>query len=107
MSLALQHTAQGIAFWIHVSPRAKREGVGGVHGDALKVVTKAPPVDGEANASCVQLLAEALAIPRKRVLIDAGSTGRRKRVHLVAADKSECQKLEASLHALANSKDLR
>ena len=107
MSLTIQHTAQGIAFWIHVTPRAKRESVGGMHGDALKVVTKAPPVDGQANASCVQLLAEALTIPRKRILLDADSTGRRKRVHLVSEGKSDCEKLEAQLHALASSKNLR
>ncbi len=103
MSLLIQRTPDGIAFWIHVTPRAKRECVGGVRGDALKVVTQAPPVDGQANARCVQLLAEALSIPRKTILLDADSTGRRKRVRILG----ECDALEARLCALANSSDLR
>ncbi len=103
MSLSIERTRDGIAFWIHVTPRAKRECVGGTHGDALKVVTKAPPVDGEANASCVELLADAFVLPRKKILLDASSTGRRKRVRVLGEGES----LEARLRALANSDDLR
>ena len=39
--------ASELGFWIHVSPRARREGVGGRHGDALRVAVKEPPVNGK------------------------------------------------------------
>ncbi|MBW2240565.1 MAG: DUF167 domain-containing protein [Deltaproteobacteria bacterium] len=72
----------GFAFWIHVSPRAKRPSVGGLHGDALRVAVAAVPEAGRANAACVRALAEAFQVPRRRVELDPGSRHRRKRVRI-------------------------
>lgn len=80
--LELQRRADGVAFWIHVTPRAARERIGGVHGGALRVSVREPPVEGAANAGCVQLLARALAAPRRAIDIDPGAKGRRKRVRV-------------------------
>jgi uncharacterized protein (TIGR00251 family) len=73
-------SAAGLAFWIHVSPGAKREAVGGVHGDALRVAVQAPPVEGRANTACVEALASAFGVKRAVVMLDPGARGRRKRV---------------------------
>ena len=43
-SPSFSRTATGIAFWIHVSPRSKRAGVGGSYGGALRVAAGEPPV---------------------------------------------------------------
>jgi uncharacterized protein (TIGR00251 family) len=72
----------GFSFWIHVSPRARREGVGGRHGDALRVAVRAAPEAGRANAACVAALAEAFGVARADVTLDPRSSGRRKRVRI-------------------------
>jgi uncharacterized protein (TIGR00251 family) len=80
--LRVSETSDGVAFWIHVTPRAKRAAVAGCHGDALRVAVAAPPVAGLANAACVQALAEALGVKGSDVELDPGSKARRKRVRV-------------------------
>jgi uncharacterized protein (TIGR00251 family) len=69
-----------VSFVIHVSPRARKARVGGLHGDALRVAVTAAPVEGEANRACVAALAEALGLRREALRIASGQRGRRKRV---------------------------
>lgn len=95
--LDVRQRAGAVSFWIHVSPRAARAGVGGVHGDALRVAVREPPVEGKANAACVRALAEALGVPRAAVSLDPGAKGRRKRVEVAG----EPAALAARLAALA------
>lgn len=82
--MPVTHTAAaaGIAFWIHVSPGARREAVGGAHGDALRVAVQAPPVEGRANAACIEALAAAFGVKRGAVALDPAARGRRKRVSI-------------------------
>jgi uncharacterized protein (TIGR00251 family) len=82
LSRAGPESGDALRFWIHVTPRARRELVGGRHGDALRVAVKEPPVDGKANAACSRALAEAFGVPRARVDLDPGARGRRKRVSI-------------------------
>src|SRR5208337_937282 len=81
-SPSLSVTATGIAFWIHVSPRSTREEVGGQHGDALRVFVREPPAEGQANAACARVLAQALGVAKGCVALDLGARGRRKRVRV-------------------------
>jgi uncharacterized protein (TIGR00251 family) len=71
-----------VRFAVRVQPRASRTGVEGVHGDALKVRVNAPPVDGAANEAVVEVLAEALGVPRRAVRIVAGESSRSKVVEV-------------------------
>ncbi|HEY8153026.1 MAG TPA: DUF167 domain-containing protein [Myxococcota bacterium] len=80
--LALAVTRDGLAFWIVVTPRARRESVGGSRGGALRVAVVEPPVEGEANAACVRALARALGVPRAAVRLAPNARGRRKRVQV-------------------------
>ncbi len=95
--LTVQRAAEACTFWIRVTPRARREGVGGLQGDALRVAVGAPPVEGAANAACVRVLAEALGVRRDTVELDPAARGRRKRVR-VSGDPAA---LEARLRQLA------
>ena len=67
---------------IAVKPRSSREGVGPVQGDRLVVAVNAPPVEGKANEAVVRVLAETFGVPRSRVAIVRGETGRRKTVRI-------------------------
>ncbi len=80
MPVAVSSSATGIAFWIHVTPGGKRVAVAGAHGDALRVAVQAPPLEGRANAACVEALAAAFAVKRGAVSLDPAARGRRKRV---------------------------
>jgi uncharacterized protein (TIGR00251 family) len=75
-----------VSFDILVQPRAARAKLGPVHDGRLKIAVTAPPVDGEANAAVIELLAKQLHIARGAIEIAAGQTGRRKtvRVHGIA-----------------------
>lgn len=71
-----------VRFAVRVQPRASRAGVEGVHGDALKVRVNAPPVDGAANESVVEVLEEALGVPRRCIRIVSGGSSRSKVVEV-------------------------
>ncbi|MCA9540102.1 MAG: YggU family protein, partial [Myxococcales bacterium] len=71
----------GAILAVRVQPRARREGVVGLHGDAVKIALRAPPVDGAANAALLALLAKLVDVPVARLRIVAGQTGRLKRIH--------------------------
>jgi len=100
-AMTVAHTASssGITFWIRATPGAKREAVGGSHADAdaLCVAVAAPPVEGRANAACVEALAAAFGVRRAAVALDPASRGRRKRVSIAG----EPAALAARLAALA------
>jgi uncharacterized protein (TIGR00251 family) len=67
---------------VHVQPGAKRPGVAGRHGDALKLRVTAPPTGGRANAAVIALVAELLAVPPATVTLVSGAASRRKRLRI-------------------------
>jgi hypothetical protein len=67
---------------VRVQPRASRTEFAGAFGDRLRVRLQAPPVDGRANTALVEFLAEAFEVPRARVTIEHGLSGRDKRVRV-------------------------
>jgi uncharacterized protein len=74
--------AGGVRFAIHVQPRARRPGVDGTHGAALRVRVGAAPVDGAANEAVVAVLAGALGVPKRNVTIVSGQSARAKVVEV-------------------------
>ena len=67
---------------VKVQPRASKPGVSFEADGTLKVRLQSPPVDGAANAELVEVLAEALDVPRRAVTIVGGAHSRTKRVQL-------------------------
>lgn len=72
----------GIELSVLVQPRASRSKIVGEHDGMLKIQLAAPPVDGEANAELVQMLARLLGVPKRQVTLMSGETSRRKRVRV-------------------------
>lgn len=69
---------------LRVQPRAAKDGFAEALGDRVKLRITAPPVDGKANAHIVSLLADAFGVPRGRVRITHGESGRNKTVEIEA-----------------------
>lgn len=86
--------AGGVELDVLVTPRASRARFGPVHGDRVKVAVCAPPVDGEANAAVVEVVARALGVARAAVHVMSGETGRRK---TIAIDGVDVARVEAAV----------
>ena len=91
--MTVRQDGDAIVFDVLVQPRSSRERLGPVHDGRVKIAVTAPPVDGEANAAVIELVAKQLGVARSAVAVIAGAASRRKtlRVAGVAA---------ATLHAL-------
>jgi len=74
--------ADAVTFDILVQPRASRAKIGPVHDGRLKIAVTSPPVEGEANAAVIELLAKTLGIARGAVEVIAGASSRRKTVRV-------------------------
>lgn len=72
----------GTRFSVRVQPRASRNEIVGVLGGALKVKLSAPPVDGAANAGLIDLLADELGVPKRRIRIVLGESARTKVIEI-------------------------
>ena len=80
--IPIHDSAAGAGFAVKVHTRAKTNAIAGEVGDALKLAITAPPVDGKANAACIEFFADLLRVPRSSVTIASGQSGRRKVVRV-------------------------
>lgn len=76
---------------VYIQPNASRSEVIGMHGDALKIKIKAPPVDGEANKEIIRFLSECLDLAKKNISILHGDTGRNKLVEIDVDPQQESE----------------
>jgi uncharacterized protein len=69
---------------IRLTPRADRDALvaGATPDDPLRARVTAPPVDGQANAALVKLVAKALGVPKSGVSVVKGHTARDKVVRV-------------------------
>jgi len=78
----LRAIPDGVELSVLVQPRASRSRVLGEHDGLLKVQLAAPPVEGEANAALIELVAKLLGVPRRAVQLLSGDASRRKRLRV-------------------------
>jgi len=76
----LRATNDGVLITVRVVPRAARSGLAGIREDALLVRLNAAPVEGAANSELIDVLSEALGVPKRAVSIAVGERSRRKTV---------------------------
>jgi len=82
-----------VTFDVLVQPRASRARIGPRHDGRIKIAVTAPPVDGEANAAVVELVAKALGVPRSAVEVIAGASSRRKTLRVTGATTAQIEAL--------------
>lgn len=80
--IPIRESAGGCSFAVRVHPRARRDAVAGTAGEALKLSLTSPPVEGRANAACIEFLARLLGVSRSAVEIISGAGSRNKVVRV-------------------------
>ncbi|UUY02428.1 DUF167 domain-containing protein [Svornostia abyssi] len=58
---------------VRLQPRARRDEVVGMRGDAIVICVTAPPVDGRANAALCAFVAKRTGVPKSAVSVVVGA----------------------------------
>jgi uncharacterized protein (TIGR00251 family) len=67
---------------VRVIPRASTSGIAGTRDGALLVRLNSPPVEGAANSELIQLISDALGVPKRSIAIVSGQRSRLKRIRV-------------------------
>ena len=65
---------------VRVQPKASKDEISGEQDGALKIRITAPPVDGKANKHLIAYLASIFKVPKSKIELISGETGRNKRL---------------------------
>ena len=87
--IAITEHAEGCVLPVRAQPGARKSGVVGEHGGALKVAVSAPPEGGRANEALVEVLREMLGLKRSQVALLSGEASRDKRFLIRGVSKGE------------------
>jgi uncharacterized protein len=98
--ISLHETPAGVTFTLKIHPRAKKNAITGVVGDALKLSLTAPPIDGRANQACIEFLSDLLHVPRSSINIVSGQSSRRK---LIRVTGISAEQLKTTLEKLVSA----
>ena len=77
---------------VRVQPRAARDEIAGMRGDALQVRVTAPPEGGKANAAVCKLVARRLRVGVTRVAVVRGAASRQKTLSVQGLSDEELQR---------------
>src|SRR5437870_5702898 len=77
-SLKIDEASGEVRFAVRAKPRAKRSRIEGVRAGALEVALHAVPEKGAANDELVELLADALDLPKRAIRLLRGESSRQK-----------------------------
>jgi len=74
---------------ITVSPKSSRSEVTIDVSGKIKVFLNSPPVDGKANAECINILSKKLKTAKSNIVIEKGEHGRNKRISVSGMTPAE------------------
>jgi len=74
--------SDGLYLRVHAQPGARKVGVRGLHGDAVKIAVREVAESGKANKAIALFVAKALGLARSDVTVVSGHTSRAKRLLL-------------------------
>ena len=80
-------TETGLRLMVRLTPKGGRDALGGLReiepGEPLLLArVAAPPLEGQANAALIKLVAKAVGVPKSAVVIAAGETSRIKELEI-------------------------
>lgn len=70
-------------YTLHVKPNARHEKVEPQPDGSLKVHVNAPPQEGRANDRVIELLAKHFKVPKSRISVVHGASGRNKVIEII------------------------
>jgi uncharacterized protein (TIGR00251 family) len=77
--IAITEHAEGCVLPVRAQPGARKAGVLGEQGGAIKLAVTAPPEDGRANRALTEALRDLLSLKRSQVELLSGQTSRDKK----------------------------
>ena len=78
---------------VQVVPRARKNQVAGVEGDAIKIRLSVPPVEKKANDALIGFLADVVGVARAQIEIVMGHRARRKFVRVRGITSRQIEEL--------------
>ncbi|MSP48084.1 MAG: DUF167 domain-containing protein [Alphaproteobacteria bacterium] len=92
----------GVFLTVRLTPRASRARLGRADADAagqlrLKAWVTAPPADGAANRALIELIADALDVPKRDIEIRRGLGDRTKTLFIEGDARDVARRLEKAL----------
>jgi uncharacterized protein (TIGR00251 family) len=88
VSDSLRDVAGGVELSVFCQPGAVRSALVGMHVGSLKVKVRAPALEGRANEALLDLLVDALRVPRGTLRLVSGDQSRRKRIRVEGVDRA-------------------
>ena len=79
---------------IRLTPKAKKDQIGPIHDDRLKISVTSPPVEGKANKHLIRILSKKTGVAKSSIEIVSGETAREKTVLFRGA---QCDDLKSGL----------
>lgn len=80
---AIVRCDDGLILTLYIQPKASRDAIIGLHGDALKIAITAPPIDGKANLHLQNYLADQFHVTKNQVQLEKGRRGRHKQIRIL------------------------
>ncbi|MEG6616463.1 DUF167 domain-containing protein [Peptococcaceae bacterium 1198_IL3148] len=93
MALHIKEENGAVIFKVRVQPRAAKNQISGLLDDAVKIRLTAPPVDGEANRALQEFVAKLFKVPKSKVEVVSGHTGRNKIIRVENVNLTEARKI--------------
>ena len=76
---------------VYVQPRASKNRVAGMHGNAIKLCVTAPPAEDKANGAVINFMADIFGVPKSAVSIKSGRQSRNKKIIITNFSLEEAQ----------------
>ncbi len=81
----LEAAPKGVYLRLRLQPRASKDAIAGLAGDALKIKLTSAPIDGAANRALIGFLSKILGVKKSAIAITSGHKSRTKRVFIEGA----------------------
>ena len=79
----------GVIIKVYVQPRASKNEVAGIHGDAIKIRLTTPPIDGKANKALLTFFAKLLHVSKSSVALQSGHQNRNKVIKITGIKEEQ------------------
>lgn len=101
----LHSTDKGLEVRVFVLPRSSESKIIGIHDGSLKIKLTKPPIDGQANAACCQLVAKRLGVPKSQVMVTRGHASRQKTLFVKGVSEKQLKQRLYNEFKKINSKE--